>query len=247
MRERLTDRLRAVIGDDGTGPMWRRLTPDGGAVLRLAFIEAREAGQPCLSDEYVLLAVLRHGTGPAAVLLHAHGLDVAVARDDLLRLGPTLAPRAEPADALRTFGIEVDDVRRRLASTFGAGAVDAAERRVRRRPRWRGGHPRPNALCVHLLTNRAFRFAVRFADRRGDPGLGPEHLLYGALQDAQDPVGPTSAGAIAGGWRTLDWLLADPTRYGCYWRRVASTSPIWPPRSPPWNRRRASLRGSGSG
>jgi hypothetical protein len=29
-----------------------------------------------------------------------------------------------------------------------------AERRVRRRPRWRGGHPRPSPLCVHLLVLR---------------------------------------------------------------------------------------------
>lgn len=189
MRERLTDRLRAVIGDDGTGPMWRRLTPDGGAVLRLAFIEAREVGQPCLADEHVLLAVLRHGTGPAAALLHAHGLDLATARAELRRVGPTLGARAEPADALRTLGIELEDIRERLASTFGAGAVEAAERQVRRRPRWRGGHPRPSPLCVHLLASRALRIAVRFADRRGDTGVGPEHLLYGALQDAQHPVG----------------------------------------------------------
>jgi hypothetical protein len=210
MWERLTDRLRAVIGDDGTGPLWQRLTPDGRAVLRLAFVEARELGHPCLADEHVLLGLLRHGTGPATALLHARGLDLAAARAELLRLGPTLGSRADPADALRAFGIEVEDVRRRLESTFGADALAAAERRVRRRPRWRGGHPRPSPLCVYLLARRSFRIAARFADRRGDTGIGPEHLLYGVLQDARDPVGtqlgPRSRRRLA----RLGWIPGRP-------------------------------------
>ena len=39
---RLTRLLRAAIGDDGTGAMWSRLTPEGRQVLRFAGIEARE-------------------------------------------------------------------------------------------------------------------------------------------------------------------------------------------------------------
>jgi hypothetical protein len=58
----LAGRLRALIGDDGMGAMWDRLTPDGRQVLRLALAEARESGHPCIADEHVLLAVLRHGT-----------------------------------------------------------------------------------------------------------------------------------------------------------------------------------------
>jgi hypothetical protein len=80
-------------------------------------------------------------------------------------------------------------VRRRLEATFGADAVEAAERRVRRRPRWRGGHARPSPLCVYLLAKRSFEISARFADRRGDAGIGPEHLLYGLLHDARDPLG----------------------------------------------------------
>jgi hypothetical protein len=67
--------------------------------------------------------------------------------------------------------------------------VGAAERRVRRRPRWRGGHARPRPLCVYLLAKRSFEFAAGFANRRGDAGIGPVHLLYGVLQDARDPLG----------------------------------------------------------
>jgi hypothetical protein len=181
--------LLAAIGDDGTGPMWPRLRPDAREVLRLAFLEAHELGHPCLAGEHVLLGVLRHGAGPAAALLRQQGLDLATARADLLAVGPTLGPRADPAAALRSLGIDVDAVREHLAASFGADAVHAAERRVRRRPWWRGGHPRPNPLCVYLLAKRAFHFAAEYADSRGDEWIGPEHLLHGVLRDARDPVG----------------------------------------------------------
>jgi ATP-dependent Clp protease ATP-binding subunit ClpA len=168
---------------------WDRLTPAGREVVRLAYVESRELGHPCLADEHVLLGLLRHGTSSAADMLRAHGLDLAVTRAELLRVGPTLGPRVDPIGSLRSLGIEVDEVRRRLESTFGVEALRAAERRVRRRPRWRGGHPRPNALCVHLLSKRSFELAAQLATRRGEAGIGPEHLLYGVLSDARDPLG----------------------------------------------------------
>lgn len=187
--DRLVRLLRAATGDDGTGGMWDRLSPDGRQVIRLAFVEARELGHPCMADEHVLLGLLRHDTSPAATLLEARGLDLATARAGLLRVGPTLGPAADPAGALRTLGIDVEEVRQRLESTFGTRAVQAAERRVRRRPWWRGGHPRPSPLCVYLLAKRSFEIAARFAARRGDSTIGPGHLLYGVLLDARDPLG----------------------------------------------------------
>jgi ATP-dependent Clp protease ATP-binding subunit ClpA len=189
IRRRLTRPLLAAIGDDGVGSVWDRLTPDGREVLRLAFLEARALGHPCLADEHVLLGLLRHGAGPAAALLRAQGLDLAAARADLLAVGPTLAPRPDPAGALRTLGIDVEQVRRNLEAGFGAHAVQAAERRVRRRPWWRGGHPRPSPLCAYLLAKRSFHLAAEYADRHGDARIGPQHLLYGVLRDAGDPLG----------------------------------------------------------
>ena len=157
--------------------------------MRLAFVEARELESPCLADEHVLVGVLRHGTSEAATLLRARGLDLATARAELIRVGATLGPRVDPAGALRSLGIEVEEVRRRLEATFGADALQAAERRVRRRPRWRGGHPRPDPLCTYVLAKRSFDIAARFANERGDAGIGPEHLLFGILHDARHPLG----------------------------------------------------------
>ena len=68
--------LLAVIGDDGTGPMWRRLSPDGLRVLAMASREARDLGHPCTADEHVLLGILRDGTSPTAALLREQGTGV---------------------------------------------------------------------------------------------------------------------------------------------------------------------------
>ncbi len=181
--------LRSATGEDGTGDYWHRFTPDGRQVIRFAFAEARELGHPCMADEHVLLGVLRHRGGQGAALLEAHGLDLATARAELLKVGPTLGSSADPANALRVIGVDIEDIRRRLEVSFGAEAVNAAERRVRRRRQWRGGHPGPSALCVHLLAKRSFELAAGLATRRGDAGIGPDHLLYGVLQDALDPLG----------------------------------------------------------
>jgi hypothetical protein len=202
--------ILAVIGDDGTGPLWQRLGPDGLRVVGLAHREARELGHPCTADEHVLLGVLRHGTSPAAALLHDQGLDLAAARAALLEVGPTLGPRTDPAGSLRSVGIDVDQVRQRLEATFGVDAVRAAERRVRRRPWWRGGHPRPSPLCVYLLAKRAYQFAVEFADERGDTRIEPRHLLYGALRDAQDPLGTELSRRSRANLATLGWTPGRP-------------------------------------
>lgn len=82
-----TDWLRAAIGDDGTGPLWRRLNRDGRDMIRLAYVEAREFGHPGIADEHLVLGLLRHGTGPAAGLLRDAGLDPPTVRSELLRLG----------------------------------------------------------------------------------------------------------------------------------------------------------------
>jgi hypothetical protein len=143
-------------------------------------------------------------TGRGAALLRNHGLDPTTARAELQRIEPTREPPIDPTDALSALGIDVEQLRRRLEATFGTGAVEAAERRVRRRPHWRGGHPRPRPLCVYLLARRSFEFAVRFADDRRDAAIGPEHLLYGVLRDARDPLGTQL------NWRSRQQL----TRFG---------------------------------
>ncbi len=186
--------LRALIGDDGTGAFWRRLTPDAHQVVRKAFREANDLGHPCLADEHLLLALLRH-----------RGLDPAAARADLERIGPTLSPRPTSEQALRTLGIDADAIRHQLAETFGVEAVDQAERRVRRRPWWRGGHARPNAVCVHLPATRTFRLAAR-----GSGPITPEHLLQAVRDNAKDTLGTSMSKKAKRQLEDLGWTEGRP-------------------------------------
>jgi hypothetical protein len=98
--------------------------------------------------------------------------------------------RADDAVALRDVGIDVEAVRQRLVTTFGAQAVDAAVWRASGRPWWRGGGRRRTPLCgPPFFAKRAMYLASRYAESREAAAVMPEHLLHGVLQDLEDPYG----------------------------------------------------------
>jgi hypothetical protein len=159
-------------------------------VSRLAERERVRLGHPYLGDEHLLLGVLAHASNPAAAMLAERGLDLASARAGIARLVEEAGPIArDEAAVLREFGIDVAQMRRRLESTFGTLAVHEAERHVRLRPRWRGrgGH---SPLCgPPYLIKRAQFIACTTAGKQGDVQIRPEHVLYGVLRVARDPLG----------------------------------------------------------
>jgi len=130
--------------------MWDRLSEQARVVMRLALAESEQLGHGYVGDEHVLLGLLRDQANPASSLLKGHGLDLASARAELQRLAAAgLMPRlcADDAGALRAVGIDVEAVRQRLVTAFGAEAVGAAVWRTSRRPWWRGGGRRRTPLC----------------------------------------------------------------------------------------------------
>lgn len=159
-------------------------------VRRLAEAERVRLGHPYLGDEHLLLGVLAHAASPAAKLLTDHGLELGTARVEIARIVDELGPLArDDAELLRELGVDVAEMRRRLESTFGAPAVHEAARQVRRRPWWRG-RAQHTVLCgPPYLIKRAQLIACTTAGKRGDTQLRPEHLLYGVLRVARDPLG----------------------------------------------------------
>jgi ATP-dependent Clp protease ATP-binding subunit ClpA len=91
--------------------------------------------------------------------------------------------------ALRTLGIDLDEVRRRVEASFGPGALDEVPRRRPRRRRWRRGRCEPAAVTGYLpfmpRAKRALERAAGEAATLGDGHVGVEHLLLGLL----DPRG----------------------------------------------------------
>lgn len=159
-------------------------------IMGLAEDERRALGHPYLGDEHLLLGVLAHAASPAAVMLNDRGLDLVSARTEIARIVNACGPVAKDAAVLLgEFGVDVAHMRRQLESAFGALAVHEAARQVRRRPWWRG-RAQHSPLCgPPYLIKRAQLIACTTAGKRGEVEIGPEHLLYGVLRAARDPLG----------------------------------------------------------
>jgi ATP-dependent Clp protease ATP-binding subunit ClpA len=171
--------------------MWDRLSPAAREVMRLALAESEQLGHGYLGDEHVLLGLLRGQASRASSLLRGHGLDLASAHAELQRLSAAgLMPRSRSDDAaaLRAVGIDVEAVRQRLVTAFGAEAVGTAVWRASRRPWWRGGGRRRTPLCgPPFFAKRAMYLASCYAHSQGAAAVTPEHLLHGVLADLDDP------------------------------------------------------------
>jgi hypothetical protein len=173
--------------------MWDRLSPAAREVMDLALTESEQAGHGYVGDEHVILGLLRGQASQASALLRGRGLDLVSARAELQRLserGQMPRQRADDAGALRAVGIDVEMVRQRLITAFGADAVGAAVWRASRRPWWRGGGRRRTPLCgPPFFAKRALYLANSYAESRDASAVAPEHLLYGVLRDLDDAYG----------------------------------------------------------
>jgi ATP-dependent Clp protease ATP-binding subunit ClpA len=170
--------------------MAQRPSPANLKILRLAEGERRRLGHPYLGDEHLLLGMLTHAANPAAAMLTERGLDLDAARIGIARIVAASGPVAQDTAALLgEFGVDVAQMRRRLESTFGALAVHEAARQVRRRPWWRGGAQHSPLCGPPYLIKRAQHIACATAGKGGANEIDPEHMLYGVLRVACDPLG----------------------------------------------------------
>lgn len=110
--------------------MFERFTPAARQVVIRAQDEARGFAHPWIGTEHLLLAVLAAPDSPAAALLAEQGVTLDTARAALDLLVGRGGFCASDAAALRTVGIDLDQVRRSAEATFGPGALD-------RPPAWR--------------------------------------------------------------------------------------------------------------
>jgi len=170
--------------------MAQGLSPASRQIMRLAEDERRRLRHPYLGDEHLLLGVLAHASNRAAMILNDRGLDLATARACIARIVSESGSIAEDdAVLLGRLGVDVAQMRRQLESTFGAAAVDEAAWQVRRRHWWRGRAQRSPICGPPYLTKRAQFIACTLAGKRGEAEIRPEHLLYGVLRTARNPLG----------------------------------------------------------
>lgn len=152
------------------------------AVMR-ARDEATALRHRYIGSEHLLLALLDPGAEPAYGLLRGAGIDYGRARTGVEKLTGRPEPilSEDDAAALRTVGIDLDEVLAKIEATFGAGALDqpSGPRRLRfGRPT---GTPSRPGLNPHM--KKVLELAVRDAIQRHSGAIGTGHILLGMIQD----------------------------------------------------------------
>jgi len=146
--------------------MFERFTNRARQAVVHAQQEARRLHHREIGAEHLLLGILAEQHGVGAQVLAGLGMQTEAVRDAVGRRSPA----APDAEALRTLGIDLEEVRRRAEESFGPGALE------RRRGARRGHIPfTPEAKTALEL---ALRESLRLRNRR----IGTEHLLLGLLR-----------------------------------------------------------------
>jgi ATP-dependent Clp protease ATP-binding subunit ClpA len=129
---------------------------------------ALSLGHDYIGTEHLLLG-LTATAGTAGEVLRAHGVDLAQARDQTVRLLKTAGVDASGGksarDALASIGIDVGEIQRRADEAFGAGAFR---------------FPRP------AFTSRAknvLKLTLQAAADLGQQRIDTEHVLLGLLEE----------------------------------------------------------------
>jgi ATP-dependent Clp protease ATP-binding subunit ClpA len=157
-----------------------------------ARMEARRLGHHYLGPEHLLVGLLVEGDNLAARVLLANGLDLETVRagiDRLIAQGVLPGPQPSDAELLAGLGVDLAAVHTRLQAAFGERAYWDTAQRIRHR----AAQPVPHTPHIRtdptpLVCARAMGFAAHEAIAR-DQDVGPEHLLFGLLREAEEPVG----------------------------------------------------------
>jgi ATP-dependent Clp protease ATP-binding subunit ClpA len=155
----------------------RFTTPARESVVR-AQDAARRLGDDHIGVEHLLLGLLAEREGIASTTLAELGVTTERVERELAAIrgrgrGP-LGP-AE-AEALRTIGIDLEAIRRRVEASFGPGALDRG--RARRR-----GH-----LPFTKEAKKTIELGLREAIALKHKEIGAEHVLLGLTRAPDEPA-----------------------------------------------------------
>ncbi|MGH2634648.1 MAG: Clp protease N-terminal domain-containing protein [Actinomycetota bacterium] len=161
--------------------MFERFTSQARSAVVLAQAEGRELRHDRIGTQHVLLGILGEPDAAGARVLRELGLEPSGVRDEVARrfvLGSAFGEQDE--EALRSVGIELDEVRRSVDEAFGPGALE-------RRPTRRRGRRCEAGGAGHVPftpgSKRALELSLREALRLGHSYIGTEHLVLGLVRD----------------------------------------------------------------
>lgn len=132
---------------------------------------ALSLGHDFIGTEHILLGLVQTA-GTAGEVLREHGVDLAQARQEVVRLleesGVSAAGSQAAKDALASIGIDVAEIQRRADDTFGPGAFH---------------FPRP-AYTPHA--KKALELTLREATALGQQQrIDTEHILLGLVAEGE--------------------------------------------------------------
>ncbi|MGH2788667.1 MAG: Clp protease N-terminal domain-containing protein [Actinomycetota bacterium] len=115
--------------------MFERFTHTARRTVELAQLQARALGHGYIGTEHLVLALVSEDLGAATLVLQRSGIEVS---NFSALLGTTLGTAGEDwardADALRTIGIDLDEIRKRVRRPLGpARLMRDRSRRARER------------------------------------------------------------------------------------------------------------------
>ena len=143
-------------------------------LARRAVVASQDAalslGHDFIGTEHILLG-LAQTAGTASEVLREHGVELAQAREETVRIlaesGVAATGGRAAKDALASIGIDVAEIQRRADDTFGPGAFR---------------FPRP-AYTPHA--KKALELTVREAAALGHQHFDTEHMLLGLLAEGE--------------------------------------------------------------
>jgi ATP-dependent Clp protease ATP-binding subunit ClpA len=154
--------------------MFERFTPAARSAVIRARDETRLLAHPMVDCAHVLLGILWEADSTGARALRSLGVESNALREGVRRTHGGTFTNAE-AEALRTVGIDLDEVRRRIEDTFGPGAL---ERAFDPRGARGGGH-----IPFTSGAKKALELALREALQLGHRYIGTEHIVLGLIRD----------------------------------------------------------------
>jgi ATP-dependent Clp protease ATP-binding subunit ClpA len=169
--------------------MLERFTDKARRAVVLAREKASEHGDDRIGLLHVLYALVT-GDGVASKALAALGVDAAAVDREL---GPARRPGTQTggtdAEALKTIGIDLDEIKRKIEETFGEGALE-------RMPLTRKGPLNWTGPRIPFGDEAKLTLGLSLAEARAlhDNYIGTEHVLLGLLRAAErNPRGEFAA------------------------------------------------------
>ena len=159
--------------------MFERFTPEARRIVTDGVEIAQHLHHDFLGTEHLLIALADTGPNIAtrALICPAGSIPRAPERTSS---GSSVPPRTiwvtRDAAALRSIGVDLDEVRKSSEASFGPGALE-------RRRRWHGRRRlRVCGLPFMPEAKQAIELALREAIRLDQRSIGPEHVLLGLLR-----------------------------------------------------------------